>query len=385
MPLKKSFGNLLLKILVILFYKPVAMNKQYIQLITDLKQNIVQSRYAAARLANKEQLLLYFRIGEILSQRIAAEKWGAKILVQISQDLQKQLPGLRGFSHRNLINMKQLYTEYQSFAFSQTPPAQLRNSRTSNSQKTITHPPTEKSSKTIEAFFNISFTHHILILNKCKSMEERLFYIEEAATRFWSVSILEHHVLSDLFTNQGKLPNNFDKTLPKELKPSALKIFQDEYLMDFMTPGEIEDERMLEEKVVSDIKHFIMTLGHGFSFIANQYRLDLAGEEFFIDLLFFNRPLRCLVAFELKRGKFKPEYAGQLNFYLNVLDDKVKLQDENPSIGIILCKEKNNTIVEYAVSTIDKAMGVATYRTSKDLPNEMKGILPDPDELAKLL
>jgi hypothetical protein len=128
-----------------------------------------------------------------------------------------------------------------------------------------------------------------------------------------------------------------------------------------------------------------MTLGHGFSFVANQYRLDVEGEEFFVDLLFFNRPLRCLVAFELKRGKFKPEFAGQLNFYLNVLDAKVKLKDENPSIGIILCKEKNNTIVEFAVSTIDKAMGVATYRTSRDMPREMKGILPDPDELAKLL
>ncbi|OJW61123.1 MAG: hypothetical protein BGO55_32040 [Sphingobacteriales bacterium 50-39] len=186
--------------------------------------------------------------------------------------------------------------------------------------------PNHPSSPTISY---ISFTHHILILNKCKSIEERLFYITESATRFWSVSILEHHIISDLFSNQGKLPNNFDKTLPKEIKPSALKIFQDEYLMNFMTPGEIEDERVLEEKIVSDIKHFIMTIGNGFSFIANQCRLDLAGEEFFIDLLFFNRPLRCLVAFELKRGKFKPEYAGQLNFYLNVLDKKVKLKDEN--------------------------------------------------------
>lgn len=155
--------------------------------------------------------------------------------------------------------------------------------------------------------------------------------------------------------------------------------------MDFMTPGEIEDERVLEEKVVSDIKNFIMKMGQGFSFIANQYRLELDGEEFFIDLLFFNRHLRCLVAFELKRGKFKPEYAGQLNFYLNVLDEKVKLTEENPSIGIILCKEKSNTIVEFAVKTIDKAMGVATYRTSQEVPKEMKGILPEPAELVKLL
>ena len=212
------------------------MNKQYIRLITDLKQNIIQSRYAAARLANKEQLLLYFRIGEILSERIAAEKWGAKILVQISQDLQKQLPGLRGFSPTNLKNMKQFHAEYQTLIFSQSLTGQLRKLRKSSKTETARLP---------DHFLNISFTHHILILNKCKSTEERLFYITEAATRFWSVSILEHHIESNLFSTQGKLPNNFDKTLPKEIKPSALKIFQDEYLMDFLTPGEIADERML--------------------------------------------------------------------------------------------------------------------------------------------
>ena len=225
----------------------------------------------------------------------------------------------------------------------------------------------------------------MLILNKCASMEERAFYISQAATQFWSLSILEHQIQSNIFSQQGKLPNNFEKTLPEKLQPSALQVFQDEYFMDFITPGEITDERDLENRVVSDIKHFIMKMGQGFSFIANQYRLELAGEEFFIDLLFFNRHLRCLVAFELKRGKFKPEYAGQLNFYLNVPDEKVKLVDENPSIGIVLCKEKNNTVVEFAVKTIDKAMGVATYRTSKEIPKEMKGILPDPGDLAKLL
>lgn len=352
------------------------MNKQYIRLITDLKKNILQSRYVAARLANREQLLLYFRIGKMLAEKIAAEKWGAKILAQISEDLQKQLPGLRGFSYRNMMKMKQFAECYSSLPFLPSPMAELRKPRSKAKPEPIKLP---------DHFLNISFTHHIVILNKSRSNEERLFYITEAATQFWSVSILEHHIESNLFSTQGKLPNNFNKTLPKEIKPSALKIFQDEYLMDFMSPGEIGDERMLEEKVVSNIKNFILKMGRGFTFIANQYRIELAGEEFFIDLLFFNRPLRCLVAFELKRGKFKPEFAGQLNFYLNVLDEKVKLPDENPSIGIILCKEKNNTIVKFAVGAIDKAMGVATYRTAKELPKDIKGILPDPDDLARLL
>jgi predicted nuclease of restriction endonuclease-like (RecB) superfamily len=236
-----------------------------------------------------------------------------------------------------------------------------------------------------DQFLGISFTHHMVVLNKCKTNEERFFYIMQAAVCFWSVSVLEHHINADLYSNQGKLPNNFSKTLPEQLKPSALQVFQDEYLMDFISSSESEDERNFEEKVVADIKNFIMRIGKGFSFIGNQYRLEVGGEEFFVDLLFFNRHLQCLVVFGLKRGKFKPEYAGQLNFYLNVLDEKVRLDKENASIGIVLCKEKNNTVVEFAVKTIDKAMGVATYRTTKEVPKEMKGILPDAVELAKLL
>jgi hypothetical protein len=169
------------------------------------------------------------------------------------------------------------------------------------------------------------------------------------------------------------------------MKPAALEVFQDNYLMDFISTSDTEDERVFEEKVVADIKNFILRLGNGFCFIGNQFRLEVGGEEFFVDLLFFNRHLKSLVAFELKRGKFKPEYAGKLNFYLNVLDEKIKLQHENASVGIVLCKEKNNTIVEFAVKTIDKAMGVATYRTTKEMPQEMRGILPDTAELAKLL
>jgi predicted nuclease of restriction endonuclease-like (RecB) superfamily len=348
------------------------MDTEYLQFVSDLKRNIIQSRYIAARLVNKEQLLLYFKTGKMLAEKIAAEKWGAKIVEQIAADLQQQLPGLRGFSRRNLMYMKSLYTEYQPHTFMQSLPAQFKNiSNISSAQK--------------EAFWRISFTHHILLFNKCRTTEERFFYIEQAANQFWSVSLLEHQIEANLFTHQGKLPNNFDKTLPKELKSSAIQVFQDEYLMDFITPLDVEDERIFEAKVVADIKNFILRMGTGFAFIGNQYRLEIGGEEFFVDLLFFNRPLLCLVAFELKRGKFKPEYAGQLNFYLNVLDEKTKFSHENPSIGIVLCKEKNNTVVEFAVKTIDKAMGVATYRTSKEAPKEMKDILPNADELARLL
>jgi predicted nuclease of restriction endonuclease-like (RecB) superfamily len=352
------------------------MDKEYIQFITELKQNIVQSRYIAARLANKEQLLLYFKTGRMLSEKIAAEKWGMKIVEQIADDLQKQLPGLRGFSYRNLMNMRHFFIEYQSIIILQSLAAELKV----ESGKSRLETPDFK-----DQFLGISFTHHMTILNKCKINDERCFYIQQAFACFWSVSVLEHHISANLYSNQGKLPNNFSRTLPEQLKPSALQVFQDEYLMDFIHSSDSEDERQFEDKVVADIKNFIMRIGKGFAFIGNQYRLEVGGEEFFVDLLFFNRHLQSLVVFELKRGKFKPEYAGQLNFYLNVLDEKVRLEKENASIGIVLCKEKNNTAVEFAVKTIDKAMGVATYRTTKEVPKEMKGILPDTVELAKLL
>ena len=361
------------------------MNKDYIEFIAGLRQNIIQSRYIAAKLANKEQLLLYFKTGKMLSEKITAEKWGAKVLEQISEDLQKALPGLKGFSYRNLMKMKQLSDEYSSFLILPSPTAELGESSIGSSlsiQSVSIRP--SLTTQLPESWFKISFTHHILLINKCKSLDERLFYIEQAATQFWSVQVLEHHINANLYKHQGKIANNFTTTLPGAIKANALQVFQDEYLFDFISLEET-DERVIEGQLVSNIKNMIMTLGKGFSFIGNQYRLEIDGEEFFIDLLFFNRHLQCLVAFELKRGKFKPEYAGQLNFYLNVLDDKVRLPHENPSIGIILCKEKNNTIVEFAVRTIDKAMGVATYRTTKQLPKEMKGILPDAGELAKLL
>jgi predicted nuclease of restriction endonuclease-like (RecB) superfamily len=356
------------------------MEKEYVEFIKELKQNIIQSRYHAMRLANREQLLLYYRTGSMLCDKINNKKWGTKVLQQIADDLQKSIPGIRGFSHRNLKNMKQLYEVYENSVIGQSLTAQLRNSRSIGNQPDEIW---QSLAAKLDSFFGISFTHHILILNKCSKIDERLFYINKAATEFLSVSLLEYHIESGLFEKQGKLPSNFSKTI--ELKHSATQVFNDEYLMDYMNIGDNADERQVESSIVTNIRDFILRMGKGFSFIGNQFRIELDGEEFFIDLLFYNRHLQCLVAFELKRGKFKPEYAGKLNFYLNVLDEKIKLPHENSSIGIVLCKEKNNVMVEYTVKSITKPMGVATFRTTKEMPDEMKDILPDTNELSKLL
>lgn len=359
-------------------------DKNYLEFIRSLKQEIINSRYQAARFANREQLLLYFKTGRMLSEKVKVQKWGTKVLEQIAVDLQSNLPGLKGFSFTNLKKMRQFYEAYSNFEIRPSATAQMANTDFT-AQIGGSNPIGPLPTTQLEAFYSISFTHHILLLNRCKEAEERFFYIEHSATQFWSVSIMEHQIDADLFKKQGKLPNNFQTTISESLKPSALKVFKDEYLLDFIAGDELDDERHIEQQVVLNIRNFILQMGKGFCFIGNQYRIEVDGDEFFIDLLFFNRHLQALVAIEIKKSKFKPADAGQLNFYLNVLDEKIKLPHENSSIGIVLCKEKNNTVVEFAIKSFDKAMGVATYKTSKHTPAQMKSILPDTDQLRKLL
>ena len=238
-------------------------------------------------------------------------------------------------------------------------------------------------------FLNIGFTHHYEIISKTKSIKERLFYVERCAAEFWSRETLKYHLRSDLYNNIGKMSNNFEATISdKDLQRKALLSFKDEYLLDYInieSPDDETDERVLENEIVNNIRKFIMSLGKDFSFIGSQYRLEVAEQEYFVDLLFFNRQLQSLVAIDLKSGKFKPEYLGKMNFYLSALDDLVRLPHENPSVGIILCKSQNEKIVEYAFRNMTKSMGVATYKTASELPKEYKDILPDAEALKELM
>jgi predicted nuclease of restriction endonuclease-like (RecB) superfamily len=238
-------------------------------------------------------------------------------------------------------------------------------------------------------FLSVGFSHHYEILTKTKTLEERLFYIEKCASEFWSYRTLQYHLKENLFTKRGKLPNNFKTTISdSDLQSKALLSFKDEYLLDFInieSPDDEWDERVLETEIVANIRNFIMSLGKDFTFIGNQYRIMVEEQEYFIDLLFFNRRLQCMVAIELKRGSFKPEYFGKMNFYLSVLDDLVRLPHENQSIGIILCKSKRQRIVEYAFRDMNKPIGVATYKLASELPEEYRNILPDAETLKKLL
>lgn len=374
-------------------------NQHYIQLLQEIKSSISKSRYVAARMVNQEQLKLYLSVGALIDRKIQEQQWGTNIISQIALDLKKELPELRGFSDRNLRKMRQFYQTYcvepiwplltaklqpvdnvmdiiwpSVTAKLRSPEAVINEAESTNSDDWE-----------LNSFMGITFTHHVLLLNKCQSYEERLFYMYRAATEFWTVDTLEHYIKEDVFRQNGKLNHNFDTTIHPDVGSKAGDFFKDQYLLDFLQLQDGDHENKIESSIVSNITEFILKMGKGFAFIGNQYRLEVEGHEFSIDLLFYNRILRRLVVFEIKKDRFRPEYTGQLHFYLNVLDDKIKLPDELPSIGIILCKEKQDSIVQYSIRNMNTPMGVATFMNSSEPPAEIQQVLPDSDQLRKFI
>lgn len=264
------------------------IDKSYMDFILSIKQQIVQSRYVAARLANREQLMLYFKTGLMISEKIKAQKWGAKVLDQISADLQKELPGLKGFSPGNLKKIRIFAEVYAPHIVIGSVATNQFDKRGYGSDFSISSALTNQIENNgfYESFTSISFTHHFTIISKIKSWEARIFYIQSVASNFWSVTVLEHHIENDLYGKEGKLPNNFDGTLTENLRPSAVKMFRDEYLLDFIAGDELDDERHIEQQVVLNIRNFILQMGKGFCFIGNQYRLEVDGDEFLLTCCF---------------------------------------------------------------------------------------------------
>ena len=375
--------------------------KIYPEAVKTIKSAILRSRYLAARLANAEQLKLYFGIGGYVSANTRHGQWGTGAIESISRALQAELPGLRGFSPSSMKYMRQFYEEWTSIVKCSSLPVVSdgpANRQSIIGDSGIVPGPVNRQSliddlkeSDIEAFFSIGFTHHIQIFSKCKSPEERWYYIRQSAEHFWSVRVLRNHLAADDFRHAGALPNNFALALPDERQAArAVRSFKDEYLLDFINIEDVDgeddvDERVLETALVNSIKQFIQSLGPDFCFIGNQYRLIVGEEEFFVDLLFYHRALRSMVAMELKRGKFKPAYLGQLNFYLSALDEQLKHPDENQSIGLLLCQEASRTIVELAVRDFNKPIGVATYRLGKKIPEPYQVLAPMIDGVRKIL
>ena len=364
--------------------------------VQTIKGAILQSQQRALAVINQEQLALYYGIGRFVSMNTRNKNWGKGFIEAVSEQLRKELPGLRGFSAASLRKMRTFYEEWQMLSDNSFVETNKLVDIESNSFVGTNELPTVQfkidANFPITAFMNIGFTHHYAIISKVKDVEQRKFYIQFAADTKAKVEDLEQIINDDLYSHQGELPNNFKKTIPDQLQAyRAITMFKDEYLLDFINTEELfirdkdRDERMIEQRIVQNVKEFIMTFGKDFTFVGNQYHLEKFGVEEFPDLLFFNRELAALVCVELKDGPFRTSYLGQLAGYLRILDDEVRKPNENPSIGIILCKSANKKFVEYVIQDYDKPMGVATYKTTADMDERLKRLLPPVEELEKLL
>ena len=366
---------------------------RYGDAVQAIKQAILKSQYEAVKGVNAQQLALYYSIGGYISANTRTGTWGKGAIDAISSRLQEELPGLRGFSATNLRNMRIFFEAWSPedaqgdslVATDESVRVALGNFHQAQLMKL--------QPKDAEAFKNIGFTHHMAILNQAKDREERFFYIRTCAENHYSVSELKRAMARDDFHYQGKMPNNFMQTIPQGQRAlRAISTFKDEYLLDFINVEELGardgadvDERVVEQGIIHNIKNFIIEFGRDFAFVGNQYHLEAFGEDQYIDLLFFNRELNCLVAVELKAGPFKTAYLGQLSGYLSVLDGYVKKPHENDSIGIVLCKDANRAFVDYVVRDFDKPMGVATYKMTQDMPQKLRDALPPIEGLKALL
>ena len=362
--------------------------------VKTIKTAILQSQYRAAKSVNREQLSLYFSIGKFVSENSREGKWGTGVIENISQVLQKELPGLRGFSASSIKNMRQFYEQWSVLTIRQPSAGELQNSEEEHLINTtqlldINRQPLAGDLDLLD-FFELGFTHHIEILSKTKTLDERVFYIHQAAMMHWDKYTLRDMLKADLYHHQAKIPNNFMRTIPKRQQAlKAIEMFKDEYLLDFINVEELGvrdpqdiDERIIENSIVQNIKNFIMTFGKSFTYYGHQVRYEKLGHEHWVDLLFFNRELRALVVIELKKGAFKTAYLGQLAAYLRVLDDDERLPGENPSVGIILCKDADKAYVEYVLQDYNKPMGVATYKVTQE---RLRELLPPEEEMKRLM
>ena len=333
------------------------LEPSYKSFIVALKQKIYSAKTKAIVSANRLMIELYFEIGKEIVSNQQTQGWGKSVVEQMSKDLKDEFGEKSGYSTSNLWRMRSFYLAYKDDEY------------------------------LAQAVRDISWGQNILIFEKCKTSEEREYYVKNTIEHGWNRNVLTHHIKTNLFERDdtSKKANNFEVTLKSELSELAVDIVKSEYNLEFLEVAKSAHEREVENSLVQNIKKFLLELGYGFSFIDNQYRLVLNENEYFIDLLFFHRKLNALVAIELKVGKFRPEYAGKMNFYLNLLNETVKMPHENPAIGIILCSDKDSMEVEYSLLNTSQPMGVSTYSLKGTLPDELRDTLPTQEELQQLL
>lgn len=327
-------------------------SEEYFSTIEQVKQEIKAAQYRAAVQVNSELILLYHSIGTVINQH---KTWGSKFIENLARDIKANFPNSTGYSVRNLKYMAKFAQTYPDREFVQTLSAQ------------------------------IPWSHNIAILDKVKDPEQRVWYIRKTAENGWSHSVLIHQIESGLYQRQAiaEKVSNFEKRLPSPQSELAAQTMKDPYIFDFIPFKEDMVERDIEQALIQDITKLLLELGTGFAFLGNQYHLNVGGDDFYIDLLFYNLNLRCYVVIELKTGEFKPEYAGQLNFYLSAVDGILKTKQDNPSIGLLLCKSKNDLVAEYSLKDLSKPIGVSEYRITSQLPEELEKQLPSIEDIQK--
>ncbi|TAE18477.1 MAG: DUF1016 domain-containing protein [Bacteroidetes bacterium] len=318
-----------------------------------MKARIRQAQYEALKAVNKEQLQLYWDLGKMIVEKQQQTRWGKSVVERIAKDLQAEFVGERGFSARNLWRIRQFYELY--------------------SQNAILPP----------LVAEIGWSHNVVVMEKCKVDSQREFYIRMAKKFGWTKEVLIHQIDNKTYEKYLLNQTNFEETLPEKYKKQAILAVKDEYQFGFLELADQHSEFELEAAIIKNIREFLLEMGGYFSFIGNQFRLEVGGQEYFIDLLLFHRKLACLVALELKIGEFTPEMVGKMQFYLSVLNDTLREPHENPAIGIVVCKSKNRTIVEYALKDSTKPIGVATYSISTEVPEAWKKLLPTAEQLEK--
>ncbi|RCJ41516.1 hypothetical protein A6769_00980 [Nostoc punctiforme NIES-2108] len=323
----------------------------YEDFLTELKTQISSAQLRAAVAVNKELLLLYWQIGRDILNRQQQQGWGAKVINRLAADLQKAFPEMKGFSLRNLKYMRAFAEAY--------PDEQLVQ----------------------QAAALIPWFHNCVLLDKVKDSSEREWYIQQTIQHGWSRNILVHQIESKLYHRQGKATTNFNHTLPQAQSELAQQLLKDPYTFDFLNLGKDFLERDLERALINHIRDFLLELGVGFAFVGSQYHLEVGGEDFYIDLLFYHLRLRCYVVIDLKIEEFKPEYSGKMNFYVSAVDDLLRHPDDQPTIGMILCKSKNKVIAEYSLRDMHKPIGVSVYQLQDILPEALQGNLPTIEQL----
>ena len=336
-------------------------DKEYKKFLVELKEKVKNSQLKAAIKVNYELLNLYWELGKKITEKQREYSWGDSFISNLSNDLKKEFPDMKGFSVQNLKNIRYWYLFYAEYLIGLQPVSQLK--------------------KIENKIKSIPWGHNQRIMYKCKSVREAIFYVEKTIENGWSRTILEHQIDSKLYERLGSAISNFDSRLPKVQSELAKQTIKDPYNFDFLTLRDKYDERELEDALVKQITSFLLELGTGFSYIGRQVHLKVGDSDFYIDLLFYHVKLHCYVVVELKTEKFKPDFAGQLNFYVTAVNRDLKSQEDNQTIGILICKDKDNVVAEYSLANISQPIGISKYEISKLLEKEYKSSLPSIEEI----